>query len=260
VELTAKVMACVCFSCGKLKLDRESTKFKQVLAMKKPKNRLNLLYKYSREIRQCGKENRETSEIENGCGYRNPKLRRKGLEIHATFKREENDEEISDTQREIMPDEALEVLERISEEDCKILGFNADRGHPSWMIIRRLPVAPPCVRPSVEMMSNQRSEDDLTTQYISIIKTNNTLRQREGAAAHLIKDDWFMLQFYCATLVNNDLSGQPKARNKTGGKAIKSIRERLKGKEGRLRGNLMGKRVDFSARTVITPDPNLALD
>jgi len=69
-----------------------------------------------------------------------------------------------------------------------------------------------------------------------------------------------MLQFFCATLVNNNISGQPTARNKNGGKAIKCIRSRLKGKEGRLRGNLMGKRVDFSARTVITPDPNLELD
>jgi len=59
--------------------------------------------------------------------------------------------------------------------------------------------------------------------------------------------------------MDNDSHGSTKAKHKTG-KPIKSIRERLKGKEGRLRGNLMGKRVDFSARTVITPDPNLRLD
>ena len=59
--------------------------------------------------------------------------------------------------------------------------------------------------------------------------------------------------------MDNYSHGSTKAKHKTG-KPIKSIRERMKGKEGRLRGNLMGKRVDFSARTVITPDPNLRLD
>lgn len=59
--------------------------------------------------------------------------------------------------------------------------------------------------------------------------------------------------------MDNDISGTATHKHKTG-KPIKAIRARLKGKEGRLRGNLMGKRVDFSARTVITPDPNLRLD
>lgn len=56
-----------------------------------------------------------------------------------------------------------------------------------------------------------------------------------------------IVQFHCAALINNEMAGVPVARNKGGGKAIKSIRSRLKGKEGRVRGNLMGKRVDFSA-------------
>ena len=65
-----------------------------------------------------------------------------------------------------------------------------------------------------------------------------------------------MLQFHVATLTDNNMPGLPKAMQKSG-RPLKSIKERLKGKEGRIRGNLMGKRVDFSARTVITPDPNL---
>jgi DNA-directed RNA polymerase II subunit RPB1 len=59
--------------------------------------------------------------------------------------------------------------------------------------------------------------------------------------------------------MDNDICGQPKHKNKSG-KPLRTIRARLKGKEGRLRGNLMGKRVDFSSRPVITPDPNLKLD
>jgi DNA-directed RNA polymerase II subunit RPB1 len=66
-------------------------------------------------------------------------------------------------------------------------------------------------------------------------------------------------QFHIATYMDNDIAGIPQALQKSG-RPVKAIRARLKGKEGRLRGNLMGKRVDFSARTVITGDPNLELD
>ena len=66
-------------------------------------------------------------------------------------------------------------------------------------------------------------------------------------------------QFHVATYMDNDIAGIPQALQKSG-RPVKAIRARLKGKEGRLRGNLMGKRVDFSARTVITGDPNLELD
>jgi DNA-directed RNA polymerase II subunit RPB1 len=66
-------------------------------------------------------------------------------------------------------------------------------------------------------------------------------------------------QYHVVTYMDNDFAGVPTAKQK-GGRPIKAIRARLKGKEGRLRGNLMGKRVDFSARTVITGDPNLDLD
>ena len=68
-----------------------------------------------------------------------------------------------------------------------------------------------------------------------------------------------LLQVHVATFMNNNISDAPKAKH-LGGRAIKDIRSRLKGKEGRVRGNLMGKRVDFSSRSVITPDPILALD
>lgn len=80
-----------------------------------------------------------------------------------------------------------------------------------------------------------------------------------GAAAHVISENIKMLQFHVATLVDNDMPGMPRAMQKSG-KPLKAIKARLKGKEGRIRGNLMGKRVDFSARTVITPDPNLRID
>lgn len=230
------------------------------MAIQNPMKRLNELYKVSKDIKKCGKDNRETNTIEDGCGHLNPKMRKETLAIKATYPEDDEAEDFQDKQRDILADQAMDIMAKVTDENCKILGFDPKRGRPEWMVIKRLPVAPPPVRPSVEMMSNMRAEDDLTTQYFSIIKTNNRLREQRGAPYHSIKENVELLQFYCATLINNDLSGCPPAKNKTGGKPIKSIRQRLKGKEGRLRGNLMGKRVDFSARTVITPDPNLELD
>lgn len=141
------------------------------------------------------------------------------------------------------------------------MGFNKDQGRPEWMIIKNLAVAPPPVRPSVAMPSGYRCEDDLTYAYQQIIKMNNVLRSHieKGTNQSTINEILAQLQYLVATLMDNDICGQPKQKHKSG-KQLKSIRARLKGKEGRLRGNLMGKRVDFSSRTVITPDPNLQLD
>jgi len=153
------------------------------------------------------------------------------------------------------------VLQKVSDDDCVLLGMNPQVGRPDWAIIRNLAVAPPPVRPSVAMSATSRSEDDLTYAYQQVLKMNILLREQidKGANQTIINELRVSLQYFVATLMDNQIAGQPVQRHKSG-KQIKSIRARLKGKEGRLRGNLMGKRVDFSARTVITPDPNLALD
>jgi DNA-directed RNA polymerase II subunit RPB1 len=104
-------------------------------------------------------------------------------------------------------------------------------------------------------------QDDLTHQLAMIIRHNNNLKRQEqnGAPTHIINEFAQLLQFHIATYFDNDLPGQPRATQRSG-RPIKSICQRLKAKEGRIRGNLMGKRVDFSARTVITPDPNINID
>ena len=124
-----------------------------------------------------------------------------------------------------------------------------------------LPVPPPCVRPSVKQDNSQRMDDDLTHKLSDIVKTNNTLiRKIDGDfRVEVINDWWKVLQYHVATLIDNDIPGLSQAAHRSG-RALKSIRQRLKGKEGRIRNNLMGKRVDFSARSVITPDPNIELD
>ena len=75
----------------------------------------------------------------------------------------------------------------------------------------------------------------------------------KGANLTVVNELRDLLQYYVATLMDNEIAGQPVHKQKSG-RPLKAIRSRLKGKEGRIRGNLMGKRVDFSARSVITPD------
>jgi len=154
------------------------------------------------------------------------------------------------------------VFRKISGEDLELLGLSEAYARPDWMILTVLPVPPPPVRPSISVDGGvRRSEDDLTYKLAEIIRASGNVRrsEQEGAPAHIVSEYEQLLQYHVATYMDNDIAGVPQAMQKSG-RPIKSIRARLKGKEGRLRGNLMGKRVDFSARTVITGDPNIQLD
>ena len=155
---------------------------------------------------------------------------------------------------ELTAERSLEVLRGIADEEIEMLGMDIKYARPEWLIITVLPVAPLSVRPSVVMGgSGLRSQDDVTHKICDIIKVNQSIRRNEakGAAAHVIAEDVKMLQYHCVTIMDNTIPGIPRAIQKSG-RPLKSISERLKAKEGRVRGNLMGKRVDFSARTVIT--------
>eukprot|EP00003_Mantamonas_plastica_P032114 TRINITY_DN8615_c0_g1_i1.p1 TRINITY_DN8615_c0_g1~~TRINITY_DN8615_c0_g1_i1.p1 ORF type:complete len:388 (+),score=45.03 TRINITY_DN8615_c0_g1_i1:584-1747(+) len=158
--------------------------------------------------------------------------------------------------------QVLSIFKRISDEDIVALGFNPQHARPEWMIMTVFPVPPPPVRPSVSFAAGMRSEDDLTFKLTEIVKANGILKKRElsGAPAHAVEEFQKLLQYHIATYMDGTINGLPPATHKSSNRTLKSISERLKGKEGRLRGNLMGKRVDFSARTVITADPLLSID
>jgi len=202
-----------------------------------------------------------------GCGNLQPEVRREGLKLTGTWKAQKGDDENESQQPEkkpITPQMVLNIFRHISIEDAKKMGLSNDYARPEWMILTVLPVPPPPVRPSISVDGTgqgMRGEDDLTYKLGDIIRANQNVRrcEQEGSPAHVVSEFEALLQFHVATYMDNDIAGQPQALQKSG-RPVKSIRARLKGKEGRLRGNLMGKRVDFSARTVITGDPNLSLD
>ena len=255
LTIIMKIMRCICFKCSKLKISKETYKH----ANKMPAHeRWNFIFSIASKIKRCGEE------TTNGCGCLQPfKIKKEGLatiiaEWDSTSSSEdESKEKITMT---LTPEIILKIFRRISDEDVAFMGFSPAFSRPDWMICQVLAVPPPAVRPSVKHDAQQRSEDDLSHIIVNIIKANKTLLDKiQGNASANVINDWTaVLQYYIATLVDNKIPGNAPVAQRSG-RPLKSIKERLNGKAGRVRGNLMGKRVDFSARSVITPDPNLSI-
>ena len=248
-----KILRCVCFKCGKLLLNKD--KYAHVLDMSS-KDRWDFVFDVASKIQTCGDENCD------GCGFKQPdKIRKDGLAtIFAEWKTKSDDGENKDVVMRVTPEMCVKIFRRISDDDVTFMGFSPTFSRPDWMVCQVLAVPPPAVRPSVKHDAQQRSEDDISHIIINIIKANKTLQQKleQNAKENVIEDWTTMLQYYVATMVNNKIPGVASASQRSG-RALKSISERLNGKTGRVRGNLMGKRVDFSARSVITADPNLSI-
>lgn len=269
------VLRCVCISCSRLLANQGIVT--KALRIRNSKARLKYMSEACKGHTECleddcpetqNKKDVDSTKIKSGCGHVQPVIRVEGMGIKAEYKAPKRNlgcaEQLpaADEQRQsLSPEKVMEILKLISDDDCLLLGLNPRYARPEWMILQVLPIPPPSVRPSVVMSNSMRSEDDLTHQLAMIIRQNKDLRMKiqNGCAAHIINESVQILQFLVATYFNNELSGQPKS-TQLSGRPIKSICCRLKSKEGRVRGNLMGKRVDFSARTVITPDPNISID
>jgi len=152
-------------------------------------------------------------------------------------------------------------LERIQDRDIELLGYDPKEARPEWMVLTVLPIPPVSVRPSIMVESGVRAEDDLTHKLVDIVRINERLKESiEAGAPQLIIDDlWDLLQYHVATYFDNEIPGLPPAKHRSG-RPLRTLAQRLKGKEGRFRGYLSGKRVDFSARTVISPDPYISIN
>ncbi len=150
------------------------------------------------------------------------------------------------------------ILEKIPDEDLHSAGIMG--GRPEWLALTIMPVPPVTVRPSITLESGDRSEDDLTHKLVDIIRINQILKENLliGAPDFIIEDLWELLQYHISTFYDNELPGIPQARHRSG-RPLKTLAQRLKTKDGRFRQNLTGKRVNFSARTVISPDPSISI-
>jgi len=160
----------------------------------------------------------------------------------------------------LLPITIRERFSQITDNDLDLLGYDHTTARPEWFILQALPVPPVTVRPSIILETGIRSEDDLTHKMVDIIRVNQRLKESKeaGTPPLIVQDLVDLLQYHTTTYFDNEVSGIPQAHHRSG-RPLKTLTQRLKGKEGRFRGSLSGKRVDFSSRTVISPDPNLDL-
>jgi len=163
--------------------------------------------------------------------------------------------------KRLTPIEIRERLLLIPDEELKKVGINAKTCRPEWAVLSLLLVPSVTVRPSITLETGERSEDDLTHKLGDIIRANQRLWENlnAGAPEVIIEDLWDLLQYHVTTFFDNNISRIPPARHRSG-QPLKTITERIKGKEGRIRHNLAGKRVNYSARTVISPDPFIKIN
>jgi DNA-directed RNA polymerase II subunit RPB1 len=258
IHTIVKILRCICIKCSKLLVDKKKLEYLLRLSSKK---RWDKVFKLGSKVVRCG------DETCDGCGTKQPrKIMKEGLAtLIAEWDNIEGIENSDGNKKEkltmrLTPEIVLKIFRRISDEDVSFMGFSPTWSRPDWMICQVLAVPPPAVRPSVKHDAQQRSEDDISHIIVNIVKANKTLQEKlESNATAKVIDDWTMvLQYYVATMVDNKIPGVASVAQRSG-RPLKSIKERLVGKPGRVRGNLMGKRVDYSARSVITPDANIGI-
>ncbi len=248
VKLVYKLLTIICRNCGKIMLPQEKVEiFKKTI--QENQDKLNTipdeLYKKifksvkAHECPHCGAK-RYPIELAKPTSFY---------------------ESLESGSIKLTPSSIRERLERIPEDDMELFGMNPESARPEWMILQVLPVPPVSVRPSITLESGIRSEDDLTHKLVDIVRINQKLKEamESGVPINIIQELHDLLQYHVTTYFDNEVSGIPPARHRSG-RPLKTICQRLRGKEGRFRGNLSGKRVDFSARTVISPDINLDLN
>ena len=258
IEIVKKILRCVCFKCSKLQINKEE--HKHALKMSS-KDRWDYVFSIASKVTRCGEN------IQCGCGALQPrKIYKQDLaNLYAewpTITGITNEDGVVNEKPtiRITSEMVIKMFRRFTDEDIHFMGFSPIWSRPEWFICQVLAIPPPAVRPSVKHDAQQRSEDDISHIIVHIIKINNTLKDKlkSNAPAKQIENWSTVLQYYVATMVDNRIPGVASVAQRSG-RALKSIKERLVGKQGRVRGNLMGKRVDYSARSVIGPDPQLSI-
>ena len=246
VDLALNLMKCTCRECSRILIPQN--KIGRYIAT------LNAVEK---ELGLDARRDKIKSIIAslktiNKCPYCKSKQYKITLDKPTTFL--ENEKRIS-------PIEIRTRLEKVTDDDCEVFGIKPEYARPEWMVLTVMAIPPVTMRPSITLESGERSEDDLTHKLGDIVRINQRLFENinAGAPEIIIEDLWDLLQYHITTFFDNNIAQLPPARHRSG-QPLKTITERIKSKEGRIRYNLAGKRTNFSARTVISPDPMLKLN
>ena len=257
-----KFLTCICIRCSKLLIYKNEDEIKELLRTRSGKERMAYIRAAAKNITHCQKAN-------YGCGAPVPKMkiemRKTTGAIHIVAETEvdkkDDNEKSKPLQHRFTPEIVYDILRNVSDEDCRILGLDPERSRPEDMLHKIFPVPPVQMRPSArgDFSGGASMEDDLTHKLADLVKTNIKIlknKENDNSGNNGYKSEYsHLLQYHLHTYMDNDSAAILKSEQK--GKPFKSLGSRFKGKTGRVRGNLMGKRGDFTARTVITSDPTI---
>jgi len=254
-----KILDCICLKCSRVLIHKNESKIEDILRTKTGKARLIEVANYSKNITYCTfcgthvskikvEIKKSTATIVVTAEIDLESLKDENLVIDGKKKIKQN----------LTPEIIYEKLKNISDDDCKIIGLIPSRTRPEYMIHKTLLIPPMAIRPSAkgDFGGNSVMEDGLTHRLVDIIKFNyKLLKQKEMGNETLSKyskDQATLLQYHIAAYFDKDLISTSKGSDND---KHRSLAPGIKAKEGRIRGNLMGKRTDFTGRTVITSDP-----
>lgn len=252
LDIIKKVIESICIQCSQLLLTKTQKDF---------------ILKTARHLRlDKVKETIKTKKYCAHCEFTQPSIKKQSNRIRFTyaFKTSTSKEE-----NVMLPMTMRTIFEKINPRDAEVLGFT-EYNRPEWMIFKYLPISPPVMRPTVVNDNNQRSEDDQTIYLVNIIKANKTLENKINSSDSTNQNQLHsyvesLNTYFSGMIIGNasqsstSLAGRGLS-TRNNNQPLKSIAMRISGKTGRIRKNLMGKRVDYSGRSVITPDPNLDID
>ncbi|MEM3374543.1 MAG: DNA-directed RNA polymerase subunit A' [Candidatus Woesearchaeota archaeon] len=243
IKIINDLLKCTCKECGRILISEEEIKknLKKIESKGKKKFKKILM-----------KEIIMQSKAITKCPHCNAKLEKIRFEKPTNF---------YEGEKRLSPIEVRTRLEKIPDDDLKLFGYNPSVFRPEWTVLTLLPIPPVTMRPSITLESGERSEDDLTHKLGDVVRINQRLFENinAGAPEIIIEDLWDLLQYHITTFFDNNVAQLPPARHRSG-QPLKTLTERIKSKEGRIRHNLAGKRTNFSSRTVISPDSMIAID
>ena len=262
-----KILSCVDLRTSRLLIDKTNKDLMSRIMKKEGKHRFNLVKKESQKITTVNSKTKQPVPK-----IKDDRSKTGTVSLVAEITLDNVETENGETKKKIReiitPKIAYDILKNMTDEDIKILGMNPEYHKPSDLIMTYFPFPPVIIRPSVRqnILASNTYENILTHKLSDIVKANERIRKQKdkdrikGEKSKWINENRELLQYQVATFQDNGSNSLPPSEIKAGGKTTKSVTERLKSKTGRLRGNLMGKRVDYSGRTVITGDPNLRQD
>jgi DNA-directed RNA polymerase II subunit RPB1 len=263
-DITKKILKTCCFNCSKLIISKNTIfeSFKnELFRIKNIKSNKKKFDAYLKLVTTCKVKNCGDDGV-IGCGQKlHTNVVKDGSNYMKILLEWNNGVGVEKDILEIFPEDVLKVFKRITDEDMEMFGFNPLFNKPEWLLTTILPVPPPAVRPSIIEESGQRREDDLTHKLCDIIKCNNMIKdkKKKNTSQDNLNKIAIALQYHVFTFLDNQLPGICPSLQRNGRK-LKSVSDRMTKKDGRIRGNLNAKRVDQSARSVITPDPFISID